>query len=190
VTLRITSHSLNITHANNSLCALCLYLSCRLKLELQEVHNTYTKVWELHEPPVKAAKVHTNSSNSSNSNGSNDNDDNNSDDMNDEMDDVSSDVSDDGDTPLSSTVANGHTLHTMPTPHSAVDQWNEHRVGGMFMARLPLTEADRAAISSTVACREVHIALAYLPCLNGVETSGKLTEWEGDAKIQCFIEGR
>jgi hypothetical protein len=78
----------------------------------------------------------------------------------------------------------------MPTPRSAVDQWNEHRVGGMFMARLPLSDADRAAISSTVACREVHIALAYLPCLNGVETSAKLTEWEGDAKIQRFIEGR
>jgi hypothetical protein len=94
------------------------------------------------------------------------------------------------DTPLCTTVTNGHTLHTMPTPRSAVDQWNEHRVGGMFMARLPLSDADRAAISSTVACREVHIALAYLPCLNGVETSAKLTEWEGDAKIQRFIEGR
>jgi hypothetical protein len=58
------------------------------------------------------------------------------------------------------------------------------------MARLPLSTADRAAISSTVACREVHLAFDYLPCLNGDETSDLLTEWDRSAKIQCYIEGR
>jgi hypothetical protein len=85
-----------------------LHHTNRLQLELHEAHTTYTKVWRLHEPPV----VKQSSSNR---------DDN----------DVSDDVSGDGDTPLSTTVSNGHTLHTMPTPPSYVDQWNEHRVGGI-----------------------------------------------------------
>jgi hypothetical protein len=68
-------------------CTLLHYvLAYRLKLELQEVHTTYTKVWKLHEPPIAVVKTLSSSSRTDESNNDENNDDN--------SDDVSDDVSD------------------------------------------------------------------------------------------------
>jgi hypothetical protein len=179
-------------------------VSHRFKIELHDVHTTYTKVWELHEPPVvntpSISTYDEDDDNNSDDSDKNTDCDNNDDGDNNDSNDTDAEISDgnnvvdsdtsDDEVPLSTSEHNGHTVHIMPIPASSVDRWNERRVGEMFIARLPLTNTDREAIGKTGACRVVHIVLAYFPCLNGVETSKHLTELEDDVKIPCLIEGR